>query len=99
MLGAKIAIYAAFFSTMIVAAVFCYMFYVIDTVQFKSNRNRGRLLAARIMLLHVGAQPLTHIRRGRAPTGTDSMFFRAACDIPQYQEMLRTVEGIDKYQD
>ena len=91
MSGAKIAIYATFSSMVIVTALFCYMIYTIDNVQFKSNKTRGRLLAAQIMLLHSGAQPPPNIRRGRVPARVDRRFSKAARDIPQYQEMLRKV--------
>ena len=75
----------------ILLLIICYMLFVIDNVQFQASCDRARLLAAQIMLLHVGAQPPPHSRRGIAPTGADRLFSRAECEIPEYRNMLRNV--------
>jgi hypothetical protein len=65
-----------------------------ESVLLCSTCDRARLVAAQIMLLHIGAQPPPHIRRGAAPRAPEDRRFFRAIGTPEYMAMLRAAFGI-----
>ena len=91
--AATIAICALLVIFILVNCMVCWLLLEHEQTLFDSTCDRARLLAAQIMLLHVGAQPPAHVRRGTTRVGLDRRFSKAATEMPEYQNMLRNVFG------